>query len=657
VYKISLFFPYFDEQTKTNMSNSLFRKKSLDKIVADHEAGMSDSHGGGGLKRILGVRDLTFMGIAAVIGAGIFSTIGSAAFNGGPGISLLFVITAITCGFSALCYAEFSSRVPVAGSAYTYSYVTFGEIIAWIIGWALILEYAIGNIVVAISWSGYFNNLLHALHIHLPDWLTVDPSTARRAFDTATKAISSGEPVTDSFKFAINAWNSAPVIGGKHIFINLPAFIIVVLVTWLAYIGMKESKKTTNFMVVFKIAVIIMVIVIGAFFVDTNNWAPFMPNGFEGVLKGVSAVFYAYIGFDAISTTAEECKNPQRDLPRGMMYSLLICTVLYILIALVLTGIVHYSELKVDDPLAFVFEQKAPWLSTIISISAVVATTSVLLVFQIGQPRIWMSMSRDGLLPKKFATIHPRFQTPSFATIVTGILVAVPALFIESGIVTDLTSIGTLFAFVLVCGGVLILPRIKNKGGGFSLPYINGKLLIPLVFILSIVLSFYLNRNRFDDLLAVRKLKSATEMVESMQQSDFSAVLSFLEKEKITIESSSPVLGDLAKAIEGMETDQFDKLARSFPLSPQQLFHTGIGGFKANLLTYLFFLVFFMLTVMSFRKNFSLIPVLGMLCCMYLMIEIPLNSWVVFFFWMALGLGIYFLYSYRNSKLAQPGNS
>ena len=476
------------------MSDSLFRKKSIDKIVADAASGVNDGHGGGSLKKVLGVRDLTFMGIAAVVGAGIFSTIGTAAFNGGPGIVFLFVITAVTCGFSALCYAEFASRVPIAGSAYTYAYVSFGELIAWIIGWALILEYAIGNIVVAISWSGYFNNLLEGFHIGLPGWLSTNASNAQVGYEEALKTIASGqslETATKNAKMGYDAILHAPVIGGWKFIINLPALIIVFLITMLAYIGIKESKRSTNFMVIFKIIVIIFVIIMGFFYVDTKNWDPFLPNGFGGVLAGVSAVFYAYIGFDAISTTAEECKNPQRDLPRGMIYSLLICTVLYILIALVLTGMVHFSELKVDDPLAYVFEKlHLNKIGYLISVSAVVATTSVLLVFQLGQPRIWMSMSRDGLLPKQFAKVHPKFQTPSFATIVTGFLVGIPSLFVSSSTMTDLTSIGTLFAFVLVCFGVLVLPKIARVKGGsaFQLPYFNGKYIIPaLVLIMAIL--------------------------------------------------------------------------------------------------------------------------------------------------------------------------
>ncbi|MBX2939356.1 MAG: amino acid permease [Ferruginibacter sp.] len=562
------------------MANPLLRRKSIDVIKAESEQNDAEHKG---MNKVLGVRDLTFLGIAAVVGAGIFSTIGSAAYEGGPGISILFIITAITCGFSALCYAEFASRVPVSGSAYTYSYVTFGELVAWIIGWALILEYAIGNIVVAISWSGYFNNLLvHIFNIHLPDWLLVDPMTAKQAYLEASTGLSSGAILTPeqtkSYQFAVEAYQNAPVIGSTKIFINLPAFIIVALITWLAYIGIKESKRSANFMVIFKVAVIIFVIVAGAFFVDTNNWTPFMPNGFEGVLKGVSAVFYAYIGFDAISTTAEECKNPQRDMPKGMINSLLICTGLYILIALVLTGIENYSMFKgVNDPLAFVFEERAPWIEKIISISAVVATTSVLLVFQLGQPRIWMSMSRDGLLPRKFARIHPKYKTPSFATIVAGVIVGIGALLMEGGLVTDLTSIGTLFAFVLVSGGVLLLPRLPKEPGKFRLPYINGRWIIPL---LAAVFIFY-SRDRIE--LAVKNISDE--------------------------------------------------------------------GYQEIL--FLIYIAFLMLSaVFTYLKKFSFIPVMGVLTCAYLMIEIPAVSWKWFFVWMALGLAIYFLYGLKNSKLA-----
>lgn len=465
--------------------------------MADVESGQSDAHGAK-LNKVLGVRDLTFMGIAAVIGAGIFSTIGTAAYNGGPGIAFLFVITAITCGFSALCYAEFASRIPISGSAYTYAYVSFGELIAWIIGWALILEYAIGNIVVAISWSGYFNNLLEGFHISLPGWLATNASNAQLGYEEALKELAAGSSIQSLTKHAhmgYDAVTNAPVIAGWKVILNIPAFVIVLLITVLAYVGITESKKSTNALVIFKIAVIVFVIVIGFFYVDTSNWMPFMPKGFGGVLAGVSAVFYAYIGFDAISTTAEECKNPQKDLPRGMIFSLVICTVLYILVALILTGMVNYSELKVDDPLAYVFDKlHLNKIGYIISVSAVVATTSVLLVFQIGQPRIWMSMSRDGLLPEKFSKVHPKFQTPSFSTIVTGFMVGLPSLFVGSGMMTDLTSIGTLFAFVIVCFGVLVLPKLQTEGknNSFKIPFINGKYLIPLIVLFII----YLFRNR-----------------------------------------------------------------------------------------------------------------------------------------------------------------
>ena len=563
---------------------SIFRKKSIDKIVQDAAAGLSDGHSSGGLKKVLGVRDLTFMGIAAVVGAGIFSTIGTAAFHGGPGISLLFVITAITCGFSALCYAEFASRVPIAGSAYTYAYVTFGELIAWIIGWALILEYAIGNIVVAISWSGYFVNLLEGFHIHLPGWLSTNFETAQQGYEEAVKHLAAGgtrETFSKLARIGYDAISNAPMIGSWKVILNIPAFVIVVLITILVYRGITESKKTTNAMVIFKIIIIVFVIVLGSFYVDTSNWTPFMPNGFTGVLAGVSAVFYAYIGFDAISTTAEECKDPQRDLPKGMIYSLLICTVLYILIALVLTGMVNYSLLKVDDPLAFVFEKIGMHkIGYIISISAVVATTSVLLVFQLGQPRIWMSMSRDGLLPKKFSEVHSKFGTPSFATIITGVFVGVPSLFMSISRMTDLTSIGTLFAFVLVCFGVLVLPRLSPdvKKKSFQLPYINGQFIIPVLA--AIFIYFGLDR--------------------------------------------------ISNAFAALATEGYQEF-----------------------LYLIFVFVLIIVAVLSFIRKYSVIPVVGAMCCMYLMIEIPPVSWLWFFVWMTIGLVFYSFYGRRKSLLAK----
>lgn len=517
------------------------------------------------MKRTLKVRDLVMMGIAAVIGAGIFSTIGQAAFQGGPGVVFLFLITAVTCGFTALCYAEFAARVPVSGSAYTYAYIAFGEIIAWVIGWSLILEYAIGNIVVAISWSSYFNNMLEAVNIHLPAWLISDVRMAKDAFLKGADNIHA------------QAWATAPSIGSSRLIMNLPAFMVVVLVTILAYIGIKESKRSANAMVVVKLAILVVVIVLGFFYINSDNYVPFMPNGFKGVLMGVSAVFYAYIGFDAISTTAEECEDPQRDLPRGMIYSLLICTGIYVLTALVITGMVHYSKFEhVTDPLAFVFEQiNKPVIGKIISFSAVIAATSVMLIFQIGQPRIWMSMSRDGLLPKKFSKVHRKYRTPGFATIITGIIVAVPALFIDANIVTDLTSIGTLFAFVLVCAGVLRLPE-AGPDQKFKLPYINSRFIAPVLFLVFI----YFTWEKF------------TYNYEHLYEIPFDEVLFVLY-----VITAAAVVGHAA------------------------------------------------------YKKYTLIPVLGLLCCLYLMIEIPAKSWLVFLCWMCSGLIVYFLFGYKNSKL------
>jgi basic amino acid/polyamine antiporter, APA family len=569
------------------MANRLFRKKSIDAILADAEAGLADQlHSGSGLRRTLSVRDLTAMGIAAVIGAGIFSTIGKASFDGGPGVSLLFVITAVCCGFSALCYAEFASRIPVSGSAYTYAYASFGELIAWIIGWDLLMEYAIGNIAVAISWSEYFTNLMRGFNVNIPAYLTTDYLSASRGHSEALAGIAEGSnlsTLSDSVKSAYAAWTTAPQIGGFRIIADLPALVIVFIITWLVYIGISETRKATNLMVVLKLLVIFGVIGIGFFFVAPANWSPFLPNGFGGMMKGVSAVFFAYIGFDAISTTAEECKNPQRDLPKGMIASLLICTVLYILIALVLTGMVPYTQLNVGDPLAFVFEQRGMnQIGYIISFSAVIATASVILVFQMGQPRIWMSMSRDGLLPKIFSRIHPKYKTPSFSTIVTGFVVAIPALFMNLTEVTDLTSIGTLFAFVLVCGGVLLLPR--NDGihstSKFKLKYINGKWIVPVLYVVAMIVFW-------NNLL--------------------------------------------------------------------NLFHYDGNweAFRDKIPFFLFVLLATLITVMTFMRNLSLIPVLGLVSCFYLMTELGYTNWLRFLVWLIIGLVIYFLYGRHNSKLGK----
>ena len=564
------------------MANSLFRKKSISTILRDAEQGLSDGHGGN-LKRVLGVKDLTAMGIAAVIGAGVFSSIGKSSYDGGPGIVFLYVFTAIACGFAALCYAEFASTVPVSGSAYTYSYVAFGEIFAWIIGWDLLMEYAIGNIAVAISWSDYFTRLMDGFGLHIPDWLTMDYSTAHSGFNDATASFANGETLQTLDPVLVstyNAWAQSPQLFGLNLIMDLPALLIVLIITAIVFRGIRESRNTSNFLVGLKLAVIFLVIVVGGFYVNPDNWSPFTPNGISGILKGVSAVFFAYIGFDAISTTAEECKNPQKDLPKGMIYSLIICTILYVLLALVLTGMVNYKQLNVGDPLAMVFDSLGlKWLAGIVAVSAVFATASVLLVFQLGQPRIWMSMSRDGLLPKIFSRIHPRFGTPSFSTILTGFAVAIPALFLNLNVVLALTSIGTLFAFVLVCGGVLVLQNRKDPDrpeSRFKVPYVNGKYIVPVLLFSSMVFIGIKIPGYYTDLMTIETL---------------------------------PMVA--------------------------------------------FYIVAVIVAIYSYLKNFSLIPVLGMLSCFYLMAQEHHSNWLRFLIWLGAGLIIYFLYGYRNSKLAK----
>jgi len=630
--------------------NSLFRKKNVQDILNQVE---NNEHGNS-LGRHLTVRDLAAFGIAAIIGAGIFSTIGKASADGGPAVIFLFLFTALACGFAAFAYAEFASMVPVSGSAYTYSYVAFGEIVAWIIGWALIMEYAIGNITVAISWSDYFTGLLSSGGINLPQWVQMDYLTASNGFEHATALMQGGktfENLDKGLQAAYTAWTTAPTLGSFHFVADLPALLIIIIITALVYRGMKESRNASNLMVVVKLCIILLVIAVGVFYVDTANWDPFAPNGAAGVLKGVSAVFFAYIGFDAISTTAEECKNPQRDLPKGMMYAIVICTILYVIIALVLTGMVRYNELNVGDPLAFVFEKlDLKWMSGIIAVSAVVAMASVLLVFQMGQPRIWMSMSRDGLLPKRYSRVHPKFKTPSYATIVTGFVVAVPALFLNLTMVTDLCSIGTLFAFVLVCAGVLVLQnRTDVPRGKFRTPYVNAKFIMPVALIAGIVFSFTYNKEATMAFLNNDKqINTPATIVTSLTKEQADAVYNSLLARDVA--NGTQDLEQILGTYEKNDAD-YKRLVDELPIAENLKYESGFDLFKHKIPMYIFLITLVLLTIWAFRKNLSLIPLLGLICCLYMMAELSVWNWIYFSAWLLIGLTIYFGFSRRNSKL------
>jgi amino acid transporter len=632
----------------------LFRRKSVRQTLEQ-----PDVDGHPPLSRHLGVRDLTSLGIAAIVGAGIFSTIGKASADGGPGVVLLFLFTAVACGFAAFAYAEFASMVPVSGSAYTYSYVAFGEIVAWIIGWALIMEYAIGNITVAISWSDYFTGLLSGMGIDLPAWMTMDYLSAMNGSQKAEALMAAGKDIGDldgGLRSSYDAWTSAPQIGSFHFVADLPALMIIVLITWLVYRGVRESRNAGNMMVGIKIAVVLLVILVGAFYVDTDRWNPFLPNGIPGVLKGVSAVFFAYIGFDAISTTAEECKNPQRDLPRGMMWSILICTVLYIAIALVLTGMVPSGELNVGDPLAFVFQKlDLTWMSGIIGVSAIVAMASVLLVFQLGQPRIWMSMSRDGLLPKRFSTIHPKYRTPSFATVITGFVVAVPALFMNLTMVTDLCSIGTLFAFVLVCGGVLRLESIPDAPrGSFRTPYINSRYIFSGMVILAFVSAFTIYRNETMNFLRNDPVQrdAGTLVSEFSKEESAEAIQYIASTDPHGWEESQ---NDLEAYLSALTPDGYYSTVAVLPVPSGKKTDSGWDVFKHKIPFWIFLVTVIILSVISWRKQLSLIPLLGLVSCLYMMSELGVHNWIGFGVWLAVGLVIYFGYSYKRSRLGVSG--
>ena len=442
----------------------LFRVKPLDQILGDTERADQS------LRRVLGAGDLIMLAIGAVIGAGIFGAIGTAAagqigphgevirLGAGPALILSFILLGGACALAALCYAELAAMIPQAGSAYAYSYATLGELVAWIIGWDLILEYAVGNVAVAISWGDYFRTLLRGFGIALPDWLATGYRTALLSSDASVHGL----------------LDTAPRIFGLPILVNVPAFAIVMLITWLLLRGARESSTANNIMVAIKLAALALFVVVGVMSFHPANYHPFAPNGFTGIHQGAAIVFFAYIGFDAISTAAEETKNPQRNLPIGILGGLAICTVIYVVVGAVLTGMVPYRELAVADPLSRALElagySRVGW---VVALGAAVSMSAVLLVFQYGQPRIFFAMARDGLLPKWAARVDRKTHIPYMTTLVTGVLVAVASLVGDAAETYDLTNIGTLFAFILVCGGILVL-RVKDPGRPrpFKVPFV-----------------------------------------------------------------------------------------------------------------------------------------------------------------------------------------
>jgi basic amino acid/polyamine antiporter, APA family len=441
--------------------SQLFTRKPIADLLVDGEHG---------LKRVLGAGDLIMLAIGAVIGAGIFSSIGTAAagevhpngdivrYGAGPALVLSFVLLGVVCGLAALCYAELASMIPQAGSAYAYSYATLGELIAWIIGWDLILEYAVGNIAVAIAWSGYFTSLISGVGIVLPPWLTHGYRTALLSSDPAVHDL----------------LQTAPHLGPIPLLLNVPAAVIVLLVTWLLYIGVRESARANNIMVVVKLLVLSLFVVLGGMHIDMANYHPFAPNGWRGIHEGAAIVFFAYIGFDAISTAAEETRNPQRNMPLGILGGLAICTLIYVIVGIVATGLVPYQQLKAADPLARALEVAGlPTASWIVAFGAVVSLSAVLLVFQYGQPRIFFAMGRDGLLPGWASRIHPKYRTPHITTVVTGLVVALGSLVMDENEIYDLTNIGTLAAFAIVCIGVLVLRVIEpERPRPFRVPFV-----------------------------------------------------------------------------------------------------------------------------------------------------------------------------------------
>jgi len=472
--------------------NQLFRRKSLDKLVGETTEPQHQ------LRRVLGPVHLTLMGVGAIVGAGIFSSIGTAAagdgvrLGAGPALVISLLIVSVACGFAALCYAEFAAMVPVSGSAYTYAYATMGELMAWLIGWDLILEYAISNAAVAVSWSGYFQSLLSSLHLPWPAWLGTDLRSGIQSSEHLRTAIVnlSNLPalmmqghLPDFSGFSewggqnLAAYFVAPRLLGIPIIFNVPAFCIVAIVTWIVLVGIRETARFNAGITLAKIGIIFFFLIVGVSCIEPANWVPFAPNGFKGVSHAAAVIFFAYIGFDAVSTASEETRNPQRDMPIGILASLGICTVLYVAVAIVLTGMSKWNTLGTAEPLADAFLSRGmKWTAGIVALGGVLATTSALIPYQAGQPRIFFSMARDGLLPPWAARVHPRFRTPHVTTLITGVLVACCSSVANISELVDLTNIGTLFAFVLVAAGIMIL-RVTDP----SRPRPFRTPLVPLV--------------------------------------------------------------------------------------------------------------------------------------------------------------------------------
>lgn len=469
------------------------------------------------LKRVLGKWSLTAIGIGAIIGGGIFVLTGTGAYyNAGPALALSFVIAGIACVFAALCYAEFASILPVEGSAYAYAYGTVGEIFAWIIGWGLILEYAMGSMTVAVSWSGYFGKLLKMFGLHLPYWMTTDPGTAKKAFGEATSQIAAGGLPLDklqSFQETINNFNAAPAIFDFKLFLNLPALVIVLFVISILIRGTKGAAKANNAIVILKVSAIIFVIIAGVFFINVDNWTPFIPEattivengksepayGYGGIIAGAAAIFFAYVGFDAVSTQAGEAINPKKDVPFAIITSLVACTVLYILVSLVLTGMMHYTDFNplgkypdaIKAPVAYAFDIAGQaWAGYIITIAATVGLISVLMVMIMGQSRIFLGMSKDGLIPSTFAKVDAESGVPRKNLFILGAIIAVVAAFTPINDLAHMTSFGTLFAFTMVCVAVWILRKKEpNLQRNFKVPA------LPVIATLGILINVYLILN------------------------------------------------------------------------------------------------------------------------------------------------------------------
>ncbi|MGE9616904.1 MAG: amino acid permease [Solitalea-like symbiont of Acarus siro] len=613
----------------------------------------SASNKSSSLRKHLGLWNLVFFGIASIIGGGAFSTIGQATAYGGPAVILLFFIIALVCCLVAFSYAELSSRFPLSGSAYSYSYIIFGEIIAWLVGWTLIVEYTVGNIVVAISFSEYLVSILHSIKIdalgingiHIPKWLSANYFDVLNNYKQVEALIISADAsgITSKLQSDWMLYKSAPTFMSIPIIVNLPALLVTLFVSYFAYIGISMSNKANNIMVTIKFAVIVIIVVAGLFYIKIDNWVPFMPETFNKMLTGLSAIFFGYVGFDAISMVSEEAKNPKKDISKALIISLVLCAAIYIIIALTITGIVPYKELNIANPLSYVFAKvhNSP-LVVLVSVCVLVSMMNALMAFQVAQPRLIMNMSRDKLLPKCLSIIHGKYKTPHLATILVALLVALPASIAGFNFAIDLTSLGALFVFMIVCLSAIKLRLNDNhaSNNNFKIPFINAKYILCIaVLLMSMYLTIF---KKYEVINFVKNhsivIKDKEDIIANLNANDLKTIKIYFENK------------DFYRELNKLSVNEQGLLLDKINIDRNKIYSSSIDNFLAKIPKWIFIIAVILSIYFSIKYKVSLLPLIGFLFCLYFASELSFNTWIGFLIWLFIGVLVYFIYGYRKSN-------